>query len=285
MNNLKIIFIGTSSFAVPTLEKLIEHKYQILAIVTGKDKPAGRKKELTPSPVKQMGLKHKLPILQPEKISNLYDEISELKPDLTIVASYGQIIGKKILDIPNYGSVNLHPSLLPKHRGPSPIQTAILNGDKKLDHGPIISQKEITISSDDTYQSLEEKLSFESASFLTKILPQYIEGKIKPKIQDEKKVSYSKIFTRQDGKIDWDQSTKAIERKVRAFYPWPGTWTEMNGKRIKILKAKATLKKQEASFPTGNGFLSLELVQIEGKKPITGQEFFRGYRDIIKLKT
>jgi len=290
MNNLKIIFIGTSSFAVPILEKLIEHKYQILVIITNPDKPSGRKKELTPSPVKQTGLKHKLSVLQPDKISDLYDKISQLKPDLIVTASYGQIIDKKILDIPRYGSVNLHPSLLPKHRGPSPIQTAILNGDKKtgisimlmdekMDHGPIISQKEIKISSNDTYQSLEKKLSFESAGFLIKILPQYIRKQIKPQAQNENQASYSKILTRQDGKIDWNQSALEIERKVRAFYPWPGTWTNMNNKRIKILKAKATIKKQEASLPTGDGFLTLELVQPQDKKPMTGQEFFRGYKE------
>ena len=289
MNNSRIIFIGTSSFAVPILEKLIEHKYQILAIITGLDKPSGRKKELTLSPVKQTGLKHKLSILQPKRISDLYDKISQLKPDLIITASYGQIIDKKILDIPHYGSVNLHPSLLPKYRGPSPIQTAILNGDQKtgisimlmdekMDHGPIISQKEIKISSNDTYQSLDKKLSLESASFLIKILPQYIKEQIKPQTQDESQASYSKMLTRQDGKIDWEKTTEAIERKVRAFYPWPGTWTDLNGKRIKILKAKAISKKQEASLPTGDGFLTLELVQPEGKKPMTGQEFFRGYR-------
>jgi len=289
MNNSRIIFIGTSSFAVPILEKLIEHKYQILAIITGLDKPSGRKKELTSSPVKQTGLKHKLSILQPKRISDLYDKISQLKPDLIITASYGQIIDKKILDIPRHGSVNLHPSLLPKYRGPSPIQTAILNGDKKtgisimlmdekMDHGPIISQKEIKISSNDTYQSLEKKLSSKSASFLIKILPQYIKEQIKPQTQDESQASYSKMLTRQDGKIDWEKTTEAIERKVRAFYPWPGTWTDLNGKRIKILKAKAISKKQEASLPTGDGFLTLELVQPEGKKPMTGQEFFRGYR-------
>ena len=288
MNNLKTIFIGTSSFAIPILEALIQNKHQILAVITAPDKPSGRKKELALSPVKQTGLKHKLSILQPEKISNLYSKISQLKPDLIITASYGQIIDKKILDIPRYDSINLHPSLLPKYRGPSPIQTAILNGDKKtgvsimlmdekMDHGPIISQKEIKISSDDTYQSLEKKLSSESASFLIKILPQYIKGQINPQAQDENQASYSKILTRQDGKIDWSQSAQEIERKIRAFYPWPGAWTDLNGKRIKILKAKAVIKKQEASLPTRDGFLALKLVQPEGKKPMTGQEFFRGY--------
>jgi methionyl-tRNA formyltransferase len=294
MNQPKIIFIGTSQFAVPALENLIKNDYNIISVITAPDKPVGRKQTITPLPVKQTALKYKLPILQPEKISEISSKIATLAPDLIIVAAYGQLISKSILDIPRLGCLNLHPSLLPKYRGPSPIQTAILNGDKttgvtiilmdeKIDHGPIISQKEITIASDENYQTLEKKLAETAADFLIEILPRYIQGEIKPQTQDESKASYTKILTRQDGQIDWNKSAQEIERMVRAFYPWPGAWTYFNSQRVKILKAKAIEKKEivdakkELILPTGEGFLLIEILQPAGKKPMTGQEFFRGH--------
>ena len=205
-------------------------------------------------------------------------KIHELKPDLILVSSYGQMIPKSILDIPKKKSLNLHPSLLPKYRGASPIQTAILNGEKttgitimkideKMDHGPIIAQQETDIKPDDTYESLESRLSEEITKLLIEILPRYFKNKIKPKIQDEDNATYTKILTRDDGRIDLKENVQKIERKVRAFYPWPGTWTEINNQRIKILKVKIK-----------DGFLFLELIQPAGKKPMTGEEFFRGHK-------
>jgi methionyl-tRNA formyltransferase len=288
-SNPKIIFIGTSQFAVSVLEKLIKNKYNVSSVITAPDKPVGRKQEITPPPVKGIALKYNLPILQPEKISNFKSQISNLKPNLIIVAAYSQIIPKNILDIPKFGCLNLHPSLLPKYRGPSPIQTAILNGDKitgitimlmdeKIDHGPIISQKRIALILQENSQTLEKKLAQTTADFLIETLPQYLQGKIKPQVQDESKATYTKILTRQDGQIDWQKSAQEIARKVRAFYPWPGAWTEFNGQRVKILKAKAVDKQQKETISTGKGFLSLEIVQPAGKKPMTGQEFFRGHK-------
>jgi len=280
MTNSKIIFIGASEFAVPALEKLIKNNYTLLAVVTALDKPVGRKQEITPPPVKKAALKYKPPILQPEKISNIKSEISNLKPDLIIVAAYGQIIPKNILEIPKFGCLNLHPSLLPKYRGPSPIQTAILNGeqetgitimkmDEKIDHGPIIAQKKIILSGKENYQTLEKKLSQLTANFLIEILPQYLQNKIKPQEQKHGQATYTKILSRDDGKIDWNKSAPEIERMVRAFYPWPGVWTEFNGQRVKILKVKIVDQK-----------LILELIQPAGKKPMTGEEFFRGHPDV-----
>jgi len=277
MKKRTIIFIGTSSFAITTLEELIENGYEILAVITAPDKPVGRKQELTPSPIKEIALKYNLLTFQPEKISEVEKEISQLKPDLIITSSYGQIIPKNILDIPKKESLNLHPSLLPKYRGPSPIQTAILNGEKvtgitiikmdeKMDHGPIIAQQETNINPDDTYESLEDKLSEEITKLLIEILPRYFKNKIQPEIQDESRATYTKILTRDDGKIDLKENAEEIERKVRAFSPWPGTWTEINNQRVKILKVKIK-----------NNFLSLELIQPAGKKPMTGEEFFRGH--------
>ena len=278
MKKQKIIFIGTSSFAITTLEELIENNYEILAVITAPDKPVGRKQEVIPSPVKEIALKYNLLILQPKKIAEIEKKIHELKPDLILVSSYGQMIPKSILDIPKKKSLNLHPSLLPKYRGASPIQTAILNGEKttgitimkideKMDHGPIIAQQETDIKPDDTYESLESRLSEEVTKLLIEILPRYFKNKIKPKIQDEDNATYTKILTRDDGRIDLKENVQKIERKVRAFYPWPGTWTEINNQRIKILKVKIK-----------DGFLFLELIQPAGKKPMTGEEFFRGHK-------
>jgi methionyl-tRNA formyltransferase len=284
MKKNKAVFIGTGKFALPIFEAVINCPFLNLEyLITSPDKPIGRKKELTSSPVKQLALDKKIKILQPKKISEIKSKLSEI--DLAILAAYGQIIPKDIIDIPKFGFINLHPSLLPKYRGPSPIQSAILNGDKitgisimlmdeKMDHGPIISQKEIKISNNDTFQSLEEKLSDLAGNFLIEILPQYLEGKIKPESQDESKVSYTKILTRQDGKIDWQKSASEIERKIRAFYPWPGTWTILNGKRIKIIKAVE--KETKLSIKTGKGYLLPELVQPEGKKPMKWQEYLKG---------
>ncbi len=278
MKKRTIIFIGTSSFAITTLEELIENGYEILAVITAPDKPVGRKQELTPSPIKEIALKYNLVIFQPEKISEVKEKISQLNPDLIITSSYGQIIPKNIIDIPKKGSLNLHPSLLPKYRGPSPIQTAILNGeevtgvtiikmDEKMDHGPIITQQETNINPNDTYESLENKLSDQITDLLIKTLPRYFKNKIQLKIQDESKATYTKILTRDNGKIDLQKDVQEIERKVRAFSPWPGTWTEINNQRVKILKVKIK-----------NNLLSLELIQPAGKKPMTGEEFFRGHQ-------
>lgn len=289
MNKPKIIFMGTSQFAVPILEALIKNKYQIGLVITAPDKPVGRQHKLTPPPVKQIALKHKLSVSQPVKVSDCQPQISDLSPDLIIVAAYGQIIPKSILDIPRKDTLNIHPSLLPKYRGPSPIQTAILNNEKstgltimlmneKMDQGPIIAQKQIAISPDDTYQTLEKKLAVQSADFLIETLPQYLEDKIKPVAQEESRASYTKILTRQDGKINWQQSAREIARMVRAYHSWPGTWTEFNGLRVKILKVKLAEKQGPATIQTGQGLLSLELVQPAGKKPMTGQEFFRGHK-------
>ena len=294
MKKLKIIFMGTPDFAAPALKQLVSNNYEISAVITAPDKPIGRKQEVTPPPIKKLALQYKIPVLQPEKILNsswpkpdLKSQILNLNPDLIVVSAYGKIIPKEILDIPQYGSLNIHPSLLPKYRGPSPIQFAILNGEKitgatimlmdeKMDHGPILAQEKIEIPSDETSQTLHDKLAQLGADLLIKTIPQYVQGEIKPKPQDEKNASYTKILTREDGKIDWRKSAESIERQIRAFTPWPGAWT-IDGKRLKILKAKVVDKKDGLTFKTKRGYLLLEMVQPEGKKTMSGEEFIRGY--------
>lgn len=295
MTKLKIIFIGTGDFAAPIIKTLAENRQiKIGFVVTAPDKPSGRKKQIIFSPVKKIALKKKIPVLQPQKIIQAKDKIAEFNPDLIITADYGQIIPKAVLDLPKYGSVNIHPSLLPKYRGSSPIQYAILNNDKKtgisiilmdekIDHGPIISQIKTTISPNDTSQNLEKKLSKLAASFLIKTLTKYIKGEIKPKAQKHNQATYTKRLIRQDGRINFKtQNAREIERKIRVFTPWPGTWTILDKKRIKIIKAQPTTKpvssKNQLIVKTKKGNLELELIQPEGKKIMTGPEFARGLK-------
>lgn len=286
---LKIIFTGTGGFAAIILEKIAQSQlFQIGFIITSADKPAGREKKIAISPAKKIALKYSLPILQPQKISDAKKEIAQYAPDFNIVADYGQIIPKDILEMPKFKSINIHPSFLPKYRGPSPIQTAIINGDKttgatimlmdeKMDHGPIIAQKKTIISREETALSLEKKIAKQASVFLLKILPLYINGKIKPQNQDDLKASYTKMLTRQDGQIDFKkESAQSIERKIRGLNPWPGVWVVISNQRVKILKAKIAKQKTSAKqliISTKKEYLELEIVQPEGKKPMTGRAY------------
>mgnify|MGYP001398994903 CR=1 FL=1 len=210
------------------------------------------------------------------------------KPDVGVLASYGRILKKEELEQPPHGILNLHPSLLPKYRGPSPVQTAILNNDQttgltiikmdeKVDHGPIITQFKEEIRPDDTSQSLYQRLFTAGAQVLITILPVYLEGKITPRKQDHSQATYTQKLTREDGKINWQEPPAKIERKIRAFHPWPGTWTEVNikgeKKRLKILQ----------SHLEGNRLL-LDQVQLEGKKPVSWQQFQEGYPEARIIK-
>jgi len=215
---------------------------------------------------------------RPDSVNELGD-IKNIKPDSIIVANFGEIIPQEILDIPRYGSLNVHPSLLPQHRGPSPIQTAILNGDKKtgvtimlmdaqIDHGPILVQKETVIGPNETYLQLHDRLAILGAELLIDIIPDWIAGRIKLSQQDHKVATYTKILTREDGKIDWKKSAEEIERQIRAFNPWPGAFTIWQKKRIKVLRARLE-----------NDKLIITEVQPEGKKPMSFEAFQRGHKN------
>jgi methionyl-tRNA formyltransferase len=265
------------------------------------DKPKGRKQILTPPVVKVVAKKHNIPVEQPEIIKNLKLKIKNLKPDLGILAAYGQIIPKDILDIPKFGFLNIHPSLLPKYRGPSPIQFTILNGEKKsgvtiilmdekIDHGPIISQKSLEIKEQETAETLHETV------------PKWVRGLIKPKEQDDAQATFTKILFKEDGKIDWKKPVELLEREIRAFYPWPGSYIiwENKGKliKIKILKARAfkspdffkvkypigkvlVVPQNEIGIQCKKDFLLIEKLQPEGKKEMTAEDFIRGHLNFI----
>jgi len=309
--SLKIIFMGTPKFGAIILEKLADSRYKPILVVTETDKPVGRKKVLTPPPVKVVAEKYEIPVLQPEKIRNSESEIRNLELDLIIVAAYGKILPEEILEIPKYGCLNVHPSLLPRWRGPSPVQFAILNGDtdsgvtimkiaEKVDAGPVLIQRKLKLEGNETYDVLYDKLGKMGGDLLIEIIPEWITGKIDPQLQDESRTTYTRILKKEDGKIDWEKSAEEIERQIRAFNLWPGIFTfwEKSGKliRIKILKARVLNRANSKTYPigktlvagqnelcvqTGKGFLIIERLQLEGKKETDSEDLLRGYSDFI----
>jgi methionyl-tRNA formyltransferase len=275
---MKIILIGTPQFGAIILEGLINAGYKPILVITETDKPVGRKQIITPPPVKLLARKHKINLIQPAEIRSTKSEIRNLEPDLIIVAAYGQILPKETLDIPKYGCLNVHPSLLPKYRGPSPIQTTILNGDtetgvtimkmdEKLDHGEIISNSTFPFKKI-TYPELHNNLAKLGVKLLIDTIPKWVAGEIKAKSQDESKATYTKLIKKEDGLIDWKNTAEYIERQVLALNPWPGTYTLYKDKNLKILKAEII-----------NDKLIIKEVQLEGKKPMKFEDFLRGHKD------
>lgn len=274
---MKFIFFGTPEFATIILEKLIK---------------SGYKPQTTFRDPK-------------ESVSILIEKLNNLKPDLAVIAAYGKILPKEILEIPRHGFINVHPSLLPKYRGASPIQAAILNGDKetgvtimkvdeKMDHGGIISNIKIPVSNDDNYESLSKKLAETGADLLIKTMPNYILGKIKPIPQEHNKATYTKIIKKEDGKIDWSKSANEIERMTRAYYPWPGAYANIKNKIIKIIEADVL--ENNDSHQIGEMFLTpenqlaaqcrkniliIKKLQLESGKILIAKEFLNGHKDFI----
>ncbi len=302
--------MGTPEFATEALRVLIDNDYNISAVFSQPDKPVGRKQILTPPLVKELAQKNNLAVFQPKNLkgTETVEKIKKLNPDLIVVVAYGQIIPKGVLEIPKFGCINIHASLLPRWRGASPIAQAILAGDKKtgvtimkiddkLDHGPTLSQKKIEIQNNDNLETLSQKLSKLGAELLIKTLPNYLQCEMELHNQDESLVTYAPLINREDGKIDWTKSVEKIERQVRAFTPWPGSWTNLNNKRLKIIKASIFDKKEKNTNPglisisdnklitdCGQGKLNLDIVQLEGKKQMSSKEFIRGHSNILDLK-
>ena len=308
-----IIFVGTPEYSVPTLEALMtDERFNVAAVITAPDAPVGRKQILTPPPVKTAAEKYGLKILQPLKlrgrdvaVQRLYDELHKLNPDVIITIAYGQIIPSKILDLPKFGCLNLHASLLPKYRGASPIQAAIAAGDDftgitlmkmntGLDTGDIIVQTKLTIAAGETGESLHDKLASLSAETLLEYLPNYLAGKIEPKPQDETLATYAPKLTRQSGRIDWQKPATEIERLVRAYYSWPGTWSKWNGKIIKIIAVDSKilaiskyktgeifLHDGQLAVQCGQNALIIKKLQLEGKQIADSADFLSGYKNII----
>lgn len=292
--------MGTPEFAVDSLTGLIDDgRYEIIGVFTAPDRPAGRGQEVKMSPVKQLSIYEKLTIYQPEKIreEKWVETIQKLNPELIVVTAFGQIIPSSILKIPQFGCINVHASILPKYRGASPIHYALLNGEKEtgvtimlmdegMDTGPVLSTDRIMIEPDDTLSSLHDKLSILGANLLLKTLPDYLSGKIKAAAQDDDEATYSKILKKTDGRIDWQNSSQAILNRIRAFNPWPGTFTEWEGKCLKIIDAQISdqkLKPGQVIFQENHIFigtsdtaLDITKLQLEGRTCLIAPEFIKG---------
>lgn len=280
---IRTIFMGTPGFALPTLDALVElPELELIAVYTEPDKPKGRGLKVVPSPVKQWAETHRVPFEQPPGFRQDPAHLATLRsyhPDLIVVAAYGKILPNELIEIPKFGSVNVHASLLPKYRGGSPVQHSLLRNDSEtgttlmvidegLDTGPIISQRHLTISPEDNYQSLSGKLALLGAEHLKVDLPRFLAGELKPKPQPKNGASVTKLIEKKDGEIDWSEEPRMILGKIRAFTPWPGAYTFLtDGKRL--LATKAHLDR---------GRLILDRVKLEGKPEIGWSAFLLGYR-------
>lgn len=301
---MKIVFMGTPDFAVGTLEAIIEAGHEVLLVVTQPDKPKGRSGALQYTPVKECALAHGIEVFQPTKI-RLEENVEVLRQydaDIFVVAAFGQILPKSILDMPKYGCINVHASLLPKYRGAAPIQWAVINGDPVtgvtiqqmdvgVDTGDIILTKELAISNEETGGGLFDKLAVVGAEACIEALEQIANGTATRSPQNHNEATHVSMISKEFGNIDWNKSAVEIERLIRGLNPWPSAYTKLDGKTFKIWKAKVVsegndyatgciirVEKGLMEVQTGNGVLSLLEVQLEGKKRMEVDAFLRGYQ-------
>ncbi len=306
---MRVIFMGTPRFAVPPLRHLVIEGYPVVAVYTRPDRPAGRGRSPLPPPVKTAALEGGLPVFQPAGLKEpaVVDQIADLQPDFIVVAAYGQILPPAVLEIPRLGCINIHPSLLPRYRGASPVPAAILAGDDftgvsimlmdaGLDTGPLLAQAQLSLSPADTAGSLTEKLSRLAARLLPEILTRRARGEIIPRPQDEAKATFTRPIVKEEGELDWSRPALDISRRVRAFRPWPGAYTRWRGKRLEIVAAVPLPSAAPAAvgqvvaldgddvavgINTGAGVLGILELQLEGRRIIPAAEFARGQRDFI----
>ncbi len=302
---IRTIFFGTPHFAAPILTMLCSHPaLEMIAVVAQPDKPVGRKQILTPPPTKVIAENHGVLVYQPSSLRNeeAYETIKALAPDLIIVAAYGKIIPENILALPQFQCLNVHPSELPKYRGASPLQYTIWHHEKEtkttimvmeptLDTGPIVAQSEpYLLAPQETYVSLEEVMAQQSAELLSKVLDPWCQKKLTAKTQANELASYTKILSKEDGQINWQQSAIAIDCQIRALNPWPSTFTFLDNKRLKIIQASISqitshspigtieYHNQELHISCGeNSTLQIQALQLEGKTNMTAKEFIVGY--------
>lgn len=305
MSKKRVVFMGTPGFAVPALRAMAETQ-DVVGVVTQPDAPAGRGGRLAAPPVKEFALQHGLSVLQPDSLKSPESvaHVADLRPDVIVVAAYGHILRRNMLDLPPAGCVNVHASLLPRWRGASPISAAIAAGDDVtgvtimkmdagLDSGPLIAQRGEPIAADDTTGSLTHRLALLGADLLAETLPLFLDGAITPVAQDESRVTLCRTLKKDDGRLDWSRPAAELERHVRAMAPWPGAFTAWNGKLLKVLRAAAApravtgighgrvaLERDRVFVACGDGAIELLEVQLEGKKAVAAGEFARGHRAV-----
>ncbi|MGQ9546152.1 MAG: methionyl-tRNA formyltransferase [Dehalococcoidia bacterium] len=306
--SVRTVFMGTPQFAVPILESLLQSPYEVVAVYTQPDRPAGRGHQVIVPPVKQLALERQVPVIQMEtfKSREAVEKLTSFRPELIIVAAFGVVLPSEVLSSPKFACLNVHPSLLPRHRGPSPIANAILFGDELtgvtimvmdegLDTGPILAQEKVGISFMNTTGSLSSKLARVGAKLLLGTLPKWLGGELKPWAQDESQATYSKLITSKDGEIDWHLSAVELWRRVRAYSPWPTAYTWYRGRRLKIHKAvpcgdvaKGDIGEVVAlpeppgiGVVTKQGVLGLCQVQLEGKRQLPIADFLLGQKGFV----
>lgn len=304
------VFMGSPAFSLPALQSLMSNQYDIRAVYTQPDKRTGRGQQVTACPVKQFAASQGVRVIQPESFKDPKEVelLAALKPDIIIVAAYGQILPDAVLELPQYKCINIHPSLLPRYRGPSPVAAPILNGDpvtgvtimlieRKVDSGPILSQVELTISDEDTTESLSGRLAVLGARILIETLPGWISGNIQSNVQDENLATCTRMEVKEDGLLNWNLPAVVLWRRVRAYHPWPGCYLDWKGGRLRVSKA-VPIPEPEGGSPgcvvtlprnsparvavrTVDGLLGLVQVQPEGKREMSGADFIAGHRDFI----
>ncbi len=309
---MRLVFMGTPAYVAPVLEALTAARgVEVAAVYTPPDRPAGRGRPLEPPPVKGFALARGLPVYQPASLrpEEVQSELSELRPDVVVVAAYGKLLPPPVLDTPAHGCLNLHPSLLPRYRGPSPVAAAILDGeqatgitlmllDEGMDTGPIVCQREHSLSGREDAESLTEDLFRLGAEVLLESLEPWVEGRLTAQPQEEARATTTRKLQRSDGEAEWTLPAAALERRSRAFSPWPGLFTAWDGKIIKLLDlvslpAAASIPAEPGrvvltpggptviGVVTGEGVLGLNTVQMEGRRPQSGGEFIRGYPSFL----
>ncbi|RPJ50810.1 MAG: methionyl-tRNA formyltransferase [Chloroflexi bacterium] len=300
--SLRVVFMGSPEFSVPTLKRLAV-EYPVVGVVTQPDRPSGRGRVLTPPPVKLLAQSLGIEVIQPEKLREpeAQAKLQAWAPDLVVVTAFGQILRRSVLALPRYGCINVHASLLPRWRGAAPIQTAILHGDSRtgatimvmdpgVDTGPTLAQQPLEILPEDTASSLGERLSVAGADLLIQTLPGYLDGSIQPQPQDDTQATYAPMLKKEEGNLDFTQAAASLERRVRAFNPWPGAFIDWQGQPLKIHRAHAqpcdrSLPGQRCildglpAISTVQDCLVLDEVQPAGKRPMPGRDFLRGSRD------
>ncbi|NJK82072.1 MAG: methionyl-tRNA formyltransferase [Chloroflexaceae bacterium] len=305
---MRILYMGSPSFAVLPLEALVQAGHEIVAVVTQPDRPAGRKRMPSPPPVKEAAQRLGLPILQPATLrdATVVQQLADLRPDVGVIAAYGEILRKNVLAIPPLGYLNIHPSLLPRYRGPAPVTGAILAGDTEtgvsimlldpgMDSGPILAQEVVPLPPDARAGPFTDRMFELGTCMLVDVLPRYAAGDITPQPQDDARATITRFIEKSDGAVDWHLPAAAIERRIRAYDPWPGVFTQWRGQPLKLLDAvvhpngqgqPGAIQTQGGALlvVTGAGTLELQHVQPAGKRPMSGAAWLNGQRDAVGLR-
>jgi len=300
--HMRVVFMGMPEFAIPTFEGLIESGVKIVGVFTQPDRPKGRGRKLEPSPVKQLAQEHRLPVFQPQKLrdKDAVKQVRDLKPELVVVIAYGQILPQEVLDIPRYGCINVHASLLPRHRGAAPINKAIIDGDPMtgvttmqmdvgLDTGDMLVKKSLSIFPNENAGQLHDRLAHLGREAMEETLARLCAGTLSSQKQDDSRSSYAPMLKKEDGLIDWNRSATSIHNQVRGLYPWPGAFTHLDGEVLKLADTRIADAKGEAGevlktedqgvvVACEEGALQVRKLQLPGKKMLSAADFLRGVK-------